>query len=116
MVEYASVAAAVAVDTISAYSKRIMLAHNTKASTTAIVIEMMAHGLKISHAWRAGQRGEPAADPEPAGRIERRQTGVGHVVRARGVGQPGQVLRAELLVDRDAEQVQLGRAERHGRV
>src|SRR5882757_9472498 len=48
--EYASVAAAVAVETISAYSKRIMLAHNTKASTIAIVMEMMAHGLNISQA------------------------------------------------------------------
>src|SRR5829696_10477427 len=48
--EYASAAAAVAVDTISAYSKRIMFTHNTKASTTAIVIEMIAQGLNISHA------------------------------------------------------------------
>ena len=48
--EYASVAAAVAVVTISAYSKRIMLAHNTKATTTATVIDVIAHGLNISHA------------------------------------------------------------------
>ena len=48
--EYASVAAAVAVDTISAYSKRIMLTHNTNARATATVMEMMAHGLNISHA------------------------------------------------------------------
>ncbi len=50
VVAYASVAAAVAVDTTSAYSKRIMLAHKTKASTTAIVMEMIAHGLNISQA------------------------------------------------------------------
>ena len=48
--EYASVAAAVAVDTISAYSKRIMLAHNTNATTIATAIEVIAHGLNISHA------------------------------------------------------------------
>ncbi len=48
--EYARVAAAVAVETIRAYSKRTMLAHNTNANTTAMVIEMIAHGLNISHA------------------------------------------------------------------
>ena len=80
---YASVAAAVAVDTTSANSKRIMLAHNTNATTTATVIEMIAHGLNISQAGVPGQRREPAADPEPARRIERRQTEVGHVVRRR---------------------------------
>ena len=48
--EYASVAAAVAVATISAYSKRIMAAHNTNARAMAMVMEMMAHGLNISHA------------------------------------------------------------------
>src|SRR5262245_61518050 len=48
--EYARVAAAVAVDTISAYSKRIMLAHNTRASTMAIAMEVIAHGLNISQA------------------------------------------------------------------
>ena len=111
--EYASVAAAVAVVTINAYSKRIMLAHSTNASTIAMVIEMIAQGLNISHAGVPGQRRDPAADPEPAGRIERRQTEVGHVVQGRGVGEAGQVLGAELLVDRDAEQIQLGRAQRH---
>ncbi len=39
--EYASAAAAVAVETTIAYSKRIMLAHSTNASTIAIVIEMI---------------------------------------------------------------------------
>ena len=39
-----------AVDTINAYSKRIMLAHNTNATAMAAVIETMAHGLNISHA------------------------------------------------------------------
>ncbi len=48
--EYARVAAAVAVVTISAYSNRIMLAHNTKAITIATAIEVIAHGLNISHA------------------------------------------------------------------
>ena len=48
--EYASVTAVVAVDTINAYSKRIMLAHSTNATATATVIEMIAHGLNISHA------------------------------------------------------------------
>ena len=42
-------AADVAADTTSAYSKRIMLAHRTSASTIAIVIEMSDHGLNISH-------------------------------------------------------------------
>ena len=62
---------------------------------------------------RARQCREPAADPEPARRIERRQPVVGHVVRTGGVGEAGQVLRAELLVDRDAVQVELRRAKRH---
>ncbi len=48
--EYASVAAAVAVVTTNAYSKRIIVAHNTNASAMATVIEMIAHGLNISHA------------------------------------------------------------------
>ena len=48
--EYARVAAAVAVVTIRAYSNRIMLAHNTKATTTATAIEVIAHGLNISQA------------------------------------------------------------------
>ncbi len=48
--EYASVTAVVAVDTINAYSKRIMLAHNTNATATAAVMEMIAHGLNISQA------------------------------------------------------------------
>ena len=39
-----------AVDTINAYSKRIMLAHNTNATAIAAVIEMIAHGLNISQA------------------------------------------------------------------
>ncbi len=42
--------AAVAVVTISAYSKRISADHNTIASTTAMAIEVMAHGLNISQA------------------------------------------------------------------
>ena len=45
---YASVTAAVAVVTISAYSKRIIRHHNTSATATAIVIEVIAHGLNIS--------------------------------------------------------------------
>src|SRR3546814_4396079 len=49
----------------------------------------------------AGQVGEPTADPEPARRIERRQADVGHIVQSGTFGQPGQVLRAELLVHRD---------------
>ena len=48
--EYASVTAVVAAVTINAYSNRIMLAHNTKAITTATAIEVIAHGLNISHA------------------------------------------------------------------
>ena len=43
-------AAAVAVVTINAYSKRIIVAHNTNANTMATVIEMIAQGLNISHA------------------------------------------------------------------
>ncbi len=66
--EYASVAAAVAVDTISAYSKRIMLAHNTNATTIATVIEVIAQGLNIS---QAGEPVNAAARPpiqnHPAG-------------------------------------------------
>src|SRR5262249_38738945 len=62
---------------------------------------------------RSGQRGDATADPEPAGRVERRQPQVGHVVQGRAVGEPGQVLGPELLVDGDAEQVQLGGAQRH---
>lgn len=37
-----------AVATISAYSKRIIAAHNTNAAVIAMVMEMMAHGLNIS--------------------------------------------------------------------
>src|SRR6187200_3399120 len=54
---YASVAAAVAVDTISAYSKRIIRAHNTNASETATAMEVIAHGLYIS------QPGVPVSAP-----------------------------------------------------
>ncbi len=39
-----------AVDTTSAYSKRIMSAHNTSASTIATAIDVIDHGLNISHA------------------------------------------------------------------
>ncbi len=42
--------AAVAVVTISAYSNRIIRHHSTSATATAIVIEVIAHGLYISHA------------------------------------------------------------------
>ena len=43
-------AAAVAVVTTKANSKRIIAAHNTNATATAMVIETMAHGLNASHA------------------------------------------------------------------
>jgi hypothetical protein len=66
--EYASVAAAVATDTMSAYSKRIILTHKTNASTTATVIEMTAQGLNTSHAGvplRAAMR--PPIQNQPGG-------------------------------------------------
>jgi hypothetical protein len=58
----------VAVDTTSAYSKRIMLAHNTKASTTAIAIDVMAHGLNISHAGvPVSAASRPPSQNQPGG-------------------------------------------------
>jgi hypothetical protein len=60
--------AAVAVVTISAYSKRISAAHSTIASTTATAIEVMAHGLNISQAGvpvRAAAR--PPSQNQPGG-------------------------------------------------
>ena len=66
--EYAKVAAAVAVDTISAYSKRIMFAHNTNARATATVIEMIAHGLNISHAGvPVSAASRPPSQNQPGG-------------------------------------------------
>ncbi len=66
--EYASVAAAVDVDTISAYSKRIMLAHNAKATTIATVIDKIAHGLNISHAGMpVNDASRPPIQNQPAG-------------------------------------------------
>ena len=66
--EYANVTAAVAVETISAYSKRIMLAHNTKAMTIAMVIEVIAHGLNISQAGMPVNAAvRPPIQNQPAG-------------------------------------------------
>ncbi|SHV69297.1 Uncharacterised protein [Mycobacteroides abscessus subsp. abscessus] len=48
MEAYARVTAAVAVLTMSAYSKRIILFHKMNAAQTAIAREVMAHGLYIS--------------------------------------------------------------------
>ena len=56
-------AAAVAVVTISAYSKRIIAAHNTNANAMATVIEMIAQGLNISHADVASRTTDDRAPP-----------------------------------------------------
>jgi hypothetical protein len=47
---HVNAAAAVDVATINASSKRISLDHNTNATTIAMVIDVIAHGLNISHA------------------------------------------------------------------
>ena len=47
---WASVTAAPARVTASAYSKRIILFHSTSATAAATAIEVMAHGLYISQA------------------------------------------------------------------
>ena len=45
-----------------------MLAHNTKASTTAIVIEMIAQGLNISHAGvPVSAASRPPSQNQPGG-------------------------------------------------
>jgi hypothetical protein len=45
---YASMTAVVATVTVSARSNRIIADHSTSASTAAIAIDVMAHGLNIS--------------------------------------------------------------------
>ena len=61
-------AAAVAVATISANSKRISLAQSTKASTTAIAIEVIAQGLNISQAGvPVSAAARPPSQNQPGG-------------------------------------------------
>ena len=60
-----------------------------------------------------GEGGVTSAQPEPPGRVVRRQIGVGHVGQGGAVRQPGEVLGAKLLIHRDTEQIELGGSQRH---
>ena len=61
-------AAAVAVLTTSAYSKRTIAAHSTKARTIAIVIEATDHGLNISQAGvPVSAASRPPSQNQPGG-------------------------------------------------
>ena len=60
--------AAVAAVTASAYSNRISRDHNTKAIATAIAIDVIAHGLNISHAGvPVSAAARPPSQNQPGG-------------------------------------------------
>jgi hypothetical protein len=62
------VTAAVAVVTASAYSKRIIAAHNVNATATATASEMIDHGLYISHAGvPVSAAARPPSQNQPGG-------------------------------------------------
>lgn len=68
-------------------------------------------GLEGFPAVHSQQVRDASTDPEPAGRVERRQIHVRHVLQRSRIRQPGQVLGPELLIDRDAVQIQTRRGE-----
>ena len=59
------------------------------------------------------QVADPSTEPEPTGGVERWDVGVRHVAQRRRIRQPRQVFGPKLLVDGDAEQVQLGCRQGH---